>query len=145
MYKGKAGNTDISRNPQASLQECIIKTIPDAALGRAGRPVEAAIPAHKAVMGAFCSLSHCLWDRAQHRLHHGQGCGLTCDKLNKDAAYAPDVSLKAPAQAKDDLRRPAVYTLKQQQAVHTLKQQQAVPSLKHCSGNLTAATKEESQ
>ena len=35
------------------------------------------------------------------------GC-LTCDKLNKDAAYAPDVSLKAPAQAKDDFRRPVV-------------------------------------
>ena len=36
------------------------------------------------------------------------GVCLTCDKLNEDAAYAPDVSLKAPAQAKDDFRRPVV-------------------------------------
>ena len=38
----------------------------------------------------------------------GAGVCLTCDQLNKDAAYAPDVSLKAPAQAKDDFRRPVV-------------------------------------
>lgn len=36
------------------------------------------------------------------------GVCLTCDQLNEDAAYAPDVSLKAPAQAKDDFRRPIV-------------------------------------
>ncbi len=36
------------------------------------------------------------------------GVCLTCDKLNKDTAYAPDVSLKAPAQAQDDFRRPVV-------------------------------------
>ena len=36
------------------------------------------------------------------------GVCLTCDQLHEDAAYAPDVSLKAPTQAKDDFRRPVV-------------------------------------
>ena len=35
-------------------------------------------------------------------------CLHTCDQLNKDAAYAPDVSLKAPPQPQDDLRRSVV-------------------------------------
>ena len=34
--------------------------------------------------------------------------GLAKQNLSKDAAYAPDVSLKAPTQAKDDFRRPVV-------------------------------------
>lgn len=58
-------------NSVSYCTECSIKIVPDAALGGAGRPVEAGIPAHKAVMAAFCSLRHCLWDRAQHGLHHG--------------------------------------------------------------------------
>ena len=33
---------------------------------------------------------------------------ITCDQLNKDAANAPDVGLKAPAQSQNDLRGPVV-------------------------------------